>query len=828
MSPNASNFFTTLAGWRMDLTLAARMLIRHAALSAVAVFGITVAIAMAVTMFTIISEQLSPSELPLPEGDRIVALQTWDPAANQQQPLALQDVVAWRARLATVHDIGAFRTVTKNLIVPAAIPEPIDIAEMSAAGFVVAGISPAMGRVFREEDERAGAEPVVVIGHSEWQRRFGADRDVVNTTVQLGGTAYTVIGVMPEGFAFPIQHSYWIPLRLDSASDPIDGARPVSVFGRLAPGATLQSAQVELTAVGVPARVPSPAARDLRPQVMSYALQFSELEDPDNIQGLQIARLSVAILLIVISINIAVLVYARTAARHAEIAVRTALGASRGRIVAQLFVEGLVLAALGAVAGLMFSSVALAEILDALAQEGDQLPFWMRFDISAQTMATVVALTMAIAAIIGAIPAWKATGPRVQNRLQTLTAGGGGGMHLGRAWTALIVLQVAFAVALLPMVVVRMSELAREGTGQFGFAADEYLVAQLSLEQVASAQTGPAGTAGLFARRYRELEQQIVSTGTVDASAFSSFAPGAEPTALLRSDSGAIDAPIGVNRVSVNFFDTFRVPLLAGRNFTSADAAPQARAVIVNRAFANALSNGGATLGSRVRPVAGADGVPAFTGLTDEWYQIVGIVDNFPASNSEVTPEPKVYRAIAPESMQALTMALHLRSADAQPWDTRLQRMAADLDPTLQVTNVATLGDVLRQDQRSMRLLAAVLGAMTISVLLLSAAGIYAMMAFSVTQRRREIGIRLALGAGGRRILWVMFSRATVQLLAGAGLGTAVAVVADRAAGGALMSGDAVMGTAAVVLLMTLTGLLAALGPARQGLRIEPTEALRN
>ena len=808
-----------LAGWRMDLTLAARMLIRHSELSAVAVFGITVAIAMTVTMFTIIGEQLSPSELPLPDGDRIVALQKWDPARNQQRPLVPADVVAWREQLETVRDMGAFRTVTKNLIVPPAVPEPIDIAEMSAAGFDVAGIAPAIGRAIREDDERAGAEPVVVIGYAEWQRRFGADRDVLDTTVQLGGTVYTVVGVMPEGFAFPIQHAYWIPLRLDSASDSgvggAGGGAPVVVFGRLAPGATLESAQVEMTAVGDPARIATPAGQELRPRVLSYAKQFSELEDPNNILGLQIARLSVAILLIVISINVAVLVYARTAARHAEIAVRTALGASRGRIVAQLFVEGLVLAAFGAVAGLMFASVALGEIREAVMQE-EPLPFWMRFDISAQTIASAVGLTVAVAAIIGAIPAWKATGPRVQNRLRTLTAGGGGRMHLGRAWTALIVLQVAFAVALLPVVVVRMSELAREGMGQFGFAADEYLVAQLSIEQ------------SQFARRYREMEQRIADTGAVRAIAFSSFAPGAEWTALMRSDIGALDAPAGVNRVSANFFDTFGVPILAGRDFTSADAAPEGRAVIVNRAFADAVSNGATALGLRIRPVSGDGGVPAFTGLTDDWYQIVGIVENFPAPNSEVTPEPKVYRAIAPESTQALTIALHLRTADTQPWSARLQRMAADLDPALQVMNVETLGDLLRQDQRSMRLLAASLGAMTISVLLLSAAGIYAMMAFSVTQRRREIGIRLALGAGGRRILWAMFSRATVQLLAGAALGTTVAVLADRAADGALMSGEAVMATSAVVLLMTITGLLAALGPARQGVRIEPTEALRD
>ena len=828
LEPNLAS--RLLVGWRTDLTLALRMLIRHPALSVIAVFGITVAIAIATTMFTIIGEQLNPSGLPLPEGDRIVTLQQWDSEKNAPEPLVLHDLAAWRKQLSKVRDIGAFRTVRKNLIVPSAAPEPIDIAEMSAAGFDVAGTAPMMGRVIRADDERPGAAPVVVIGYAEWRSRFGANPAALNTTVQLGETHHTVIGVMPEGFAFPLYHAYWIPLRLDSFSHPTGGGPPLSVFGRLAPDATLQGAQAELTAVGDVAQRVSKSRQDLRPRVIPYASQFSEMERPDNRLALQLARFFVALLLAVVSINIAVLVYARTAARQAEIAVRTALGASRGRIVAQLFGEGLVLAGLGGVAGIAVAAVALAQVRAAFMQEGP-LPFWLHFNISGQAAMYVAALTVASAAVIGALPAWKATGPRIQNGLQALTAGGGAGMHLGRVWTALIVLQVAFAVGLLPMVVVRMSELARAGMAPFGFAAHEIVLAQLSMEQTAPVQTGSVGTetAGRFARQYREMEQRIAKTGTVRASTFSSSAPGYEPSVLVRSDISTNEANVGSNQVAVNFFETFRMSILTGRHFTSADAAPEARAVIVNRSYATVVSNHAAVLGSRIRLVSDAASVQATTGLVDDWYQIVGIVDDFPPPASEnATPEPKVYRAIRPEATQALTMALRVHAADTEAWGTRLRQMAGDLDPTLQVTNVTPMDTLLRQQQGTMRLLAGVFAGMTLSVLLLSAAGIYAMMAFSVTQRRREIGIRLALGAGARRILWTMFSRAGAQLLAGAGLGAAVAVILDRAADGAMMSGQATMATTGVVLLMTLVGLLAALGPARRGLSIEPTEALRD
>jgi predicted permease len=800
------------------------MLVRHPALSAIAVFGITFAIALAATMFTIIGEQLNPSDLPLPQGERIVALQKWNVARTQLEPIEVQEVVSWREQLSALRHVGAFRPVRKNLIVPPASPQPIDIAEMSAAGFELAGISPLIGRVIRPEDEPAGADPVVVIGHSEWRSRFGANPAVLNTSVQLGNTHHTVVGVMPEGFAFPVNHSYWIPLRLDSSSHPLADGPTLSVFARLADDATLQSAQAQLTVFGerAPAKS-SNSNQDVRLRVVGYTHQFPEMDDPGNKLGLQLVRFFVAILLIVISINIAVLVYARTAARHAEIAVRTALGASRGRIVAQLFGEGLVLAGLGAVAGVSIAAVALVQVREALS-DGQPLPFWISFDLSAQTMMSMVALTVAAAAVIGALPAWKATGLGVQSRLQSLSAGGGGGMHLGRLWTGLILLQVAFAVALLPMVLVRMSELARDAAGQFAFAADEFLVAQLSVEQGPRAQTGSPDTVGRLAQRYREMEQQIASIGTVRASTFSSFAPGFEASTVVRSEIGSDDANVHVNRVAANFFDTYGVTILTGRDFVSSDAAPGSRVVIVNRAFAQLASDGATVIGSRIRLADGGTGAQTTTGLSDDWYEIVGIIENFPVSTSG----PVIYRAITPEATQVLTMSLHLRAGDTESWGARLPHVAADLDPTLQVTNVNLIGDLLGQQQRTVRLITGVFAAMTLSVLLLSAAGIYAMTSFSVSQRRREIGIRLALGASGRKILWAMFSRVGAQLLAGAGLGAAVAVLINRAISGGSTSGDAVMAMGAVVLLMTLVGFLAALGPARQGLRIDPTEALRD
>jgi putative ABC transport system permease protein len=236
------------------------------------------------------------------------------------------------------------------------------------------------------------------------------------------------------------------------------------------------------------------------------------------------------------------------------------------------------------------------------------------------------------------------------------------------------------------------------------------------------------------------------------------------------------------------------------------------------------LSRGGAdVLGARVRL---AEGALDLNGLQEGWHEIVGIVEDFPRDET-ANPQPRLYTAGVPEPTDPLTLALHLHEGDTEVWGARLRQLAADVDPALQVRNVTRMDALLEDQRHSSRLLAAVLVGMTLSVLLVSAAGIYAMMSFAVMQRRREIGIRLALGARAGRIVWTMFSRAALQLVTGATLGLIVALLLNHAADGVLLKTHALLATGCVVLLVIVAGLGAAVGPARQGLRIQPTEAMR-
>jgi hypothetical protein len=245
----------------LDIKLAVRMLGRYPGLTVVGVLGMSVAMAISVGAFAIVGMLLDPS-VPLHEGERIVSLQNWDLARSNTDGRSLHDFVTWRRELTSVDDLGAYRQVGRNLIVPGVSPEVVPVAEISASAFRVARVAPLLGRYLLDDDERPGARPVVVIGHDVWTARFSSDPAIVGKPLQLGPTEYTIAGVMPEGFAFPINHAFWVPFAADPAPFERRSGPSISIFGRLAPGATLETAQAELTTIGQRTSAAFPATHD--------------------------------------------------------------------------------------------------------------------------------------------------------------------------------------------------------------------------------------------------------------------------------------------------------------------------------------------------------------------------------------------------------------------------------------------------------------------------------------------------------------------------------------------------------------------------------------
>jgi predicted permease len=830
----------------LDFTLAWRMLLRYPGLSLVSVLGMSVGITIAAGAFTIVSMMMGTT-LPLPEGDRLVSLVNWDASTNNRELRLLYDLETWRDAK-SIEDVSASRNVQRNLIVVGRPPEDVMVAEISASAFRAVRVGAYRGRTLLPQDEHAGAPDAIVIGHAEWVRRFGADPDIVGQSVRLGPTVYTIVGVMPEGFGFPTYHSFWIPWRLDAAYPPRSGPG-INVFGRLAPGATLESAQAELTAISRRLAAASPATHEhLRPQVMAYARAFSEIDDPEDALAVYAIEIAIVLLLVLISVNVAILVYARTATRQGEIAVRRALGASRRRIVAQLFVEALMLAGVSAAIGIGLTAVGLRQIEGAMLALVGRWPFWFSLELQTSTVIYVVGLTLFAAAIVGVTPALKATGRQVHTRLQTLSPGSGSRMQMGRLWTALIVGQVAVTVAILPMATYFAWSALRLQSGG-GYATAEFLSASLSLDRTAAKPTeaGDKAVAARYGRALAEIERRLKDDPRVREVTFSLTSPGRELAVVLEAESApepvdAVDDNIvegtrrrtlvRFNRVAPNFFSAFDVPVSIGRGLTAADASADAAGtpgVLVSRRLVDQVFSGANPLGRRIKYVGWSREAPSGNVVLERWYEIVGVVPDVPAPGPfDDESEGRVYHAVATGDLYPARLNVRVRTGDPAALADPLREFSASIDPDVLLLDVSTAEIGFKQAQSMMRLIGVSLALVILSVILLSSAGIYSLMSFTVAWRRREIGIRAALGANRNRILAGIFSRVLAQLGAGAVLGLIAAVGLEQILEGDMLRNYRAMLLPLVVLLMMTLGVIAAIGPVRQGLRIQPIEALRD
>jgi hypothetical protein len=415
-----------------DYKFGLRMLLKYPGLTIAGGLALAIAIAIGAGWYDFVGKVLLPT-IPLPEGDRIVLIETRNVLTNGVELRVGRDFLEWRRELRTIEDLGAFRlsrrsgngNVTKvgrNLIVGTGAPERIQLAELTAAAFRVARVSPLLGRALLESDEVPGAPSVIVLGYEVWQRSLGARQDVIGSQVKLGDTPATVVGVMPKGFGYPFNYDAWTPLPLRASYGPLEGGA-ISVIGRLAPGVTRAQADAEVRALGQRTAAALPATHEhLRPRVQP----LGEPGDGDGeldvsaIAQLALTNFPSLLVLFIACMSVGTLVYARTATREGEIALRSALGASRARIVGQLFVETLALASLAAAVGLVTADQVLTwGIKGAYADEGG-LPFWITPGLTGTTILYAGGLAIVCAGMLSILPALRVTQARVQMHLANL------------------------------------------------------------------------------------------------------------------------------------------------------------------------------------------------------------------------------------------------------------------------------------------------------------------------------------------------------------------------------------------------------------------------
>ena len=803
----------------IDARLSLRMLVKYRGLTLIGGFAMAVAIAIGATAFETLNEMLTPA-LPFEDGGRIVSLHyAASNPANRRRDM-LRDFAHWREALTSIDDLGAFRTVQHNLASPYAPPEPVRLAEMTASGFALARTPPLLGRYLLPADEQAASPPVVVVGYQAWHSRFAADPQIVGRAITLSGVPHTVVGVMPAGFGFPFDHHFWIPFRTDSLVDERFEGPSIYLFGRLAPGITIEQAQAELTTMAPrQAAERSKGVEPLRAVVVPYTRDHVDLADPGVVALFRMAQVLTGALVFVVAVNLAILIYARTVTRLGEIALRTALGASRRRILAQLFIEALALSALGAVCGLMLCAVALNSIR-SLARSVGGVPFWIRFDLSPATVFTALALAVIAAAIMGVVPGLKATGRRVHAHMNELN--GRSGTRLGALWTTLVVAQVAVAVAVLPVACYMTWQMLLLDMAGPGFAADKFAVSLIAVpEPILGADRGR------LRRMQVEMISRLQAEPGVTAVTFSSSVPGFARGATIEFQDGvAVTAPapwdVSQMEIALEMLDVYGAELVAGRRFMSSDLGP-ANKVIVNQTFARWLSGDGQALGVRFRYAS----VAGETKETGEQFEVIGVVRDFPdfphALNLD-TPAV-VYHPAAVGEVNPVFLSARFDTSVPAGFTRRVREIGVETDPALQLRTVLRLSDYYEQIMSLWHYISWAIGLVTLSVLLLSAAGMYALMSFTVAQRTREIGIRLALGARPRRLLVSLFGRALTQIALGISLGAMASGLLISAAGLSLMLAAGLL--ASVATIMLLVGLSAAFGPARQSLRIPVADILR-
>ncbi len=831
----------------LDFKLGARMLLRYPGLSVLGGLAIAFAILAGAGTYEFLRQVADPT-IPFEGGDRWVGIQAFDTRDGKDRDRVLYDLETWRTTLATVDHLGAYTSASRTLRVGGEGIRQLRVAVMQAAGFRLAGTEPLFGRTLVDDDERAGAPLVAVIGYDVWRTAFGSDPDVVGTDVTLGSERVTVVGVMPEEFAFPVAHEVWLPMRVDPGTvAPGEGPR-VWVFGRLTEGADLDAAQAELERLDARLATAFPETHGTRRSfVRPYALAMLGL--PGRISTGAVSlwaaawNLPLVLFLLLVAGNVALLMFARAAARESELVVRSALGAGRRRIVGQLFAEALVLAGVGAALGLSLARYGLRWGYHVVELEiwNGPLPFWFRPELSISTMVYAVGLTLLGATVAGVLPALKAT-RGLADRLRE-TAAGAGGLRFGGVWTLVIVVQIALTLAF-PGVGFAV---AMEGRAirdfDMGIPSREYVTARLALRPPetdlavlepativggASAPTDEAQAYALRARRtLAEFDERLRADPRVAGVAWATHAPRhytgwhqiEVDTETRPSPYGARGHRMGSVAVDPAFFPTLGVTPVAGRDFRTADLGAEPGVVVVNEGFVDFVLGGRNAVGVNVRYVASERVAFEEPG---PWYRIIGVVQNLGSMSGYGSAV--IYHPADPRALHPAAVVVHV-PGDAEAFLPALGALAFDVEPDLTVSGPVRLDRVKDSDVEFYRFWVTMLAITSGVAVVLSLGGIYSVMSFTVARRTREIGVRVALGAPRGRIVLAVFRRPLIQVSVGLLAGAVLTGVLLMDFGSVSAMELAVF--SAYVAAMAAVCMLACVSPTRRALSVEPSEALR-
>ena len=802
-----------MQAFRQDIRYALRLLVKQPGITSLAVVTLALGIGANTAIFSAVNAVLL-RPLPYPDADRVVMI--WEKRAREavlDAPVAPADFVDWEKRQESFEAIAGMSTSAVDLT-GAGEPVRLFAGVVSPGFFDVLGVKPALGRTFRPEEAIFGQHRVVILGDRVWRQRFGADPAIVGRKILLNQVPSEVAGVLPASFEFPDSElELWTPLALTSAPQtPSRTIHALSVYARLKPGITLERARADMDRIGAQLAEEYPESNQYHGAHI-VLLRDELLQGPVR-NGLLALLAAVGFVLLIGCVNVANLLLARAAARRREMAIRTAVGASRARLTGQALTESVVLALAGGLAALAVATWGIS-LLEQIQPRNLKVLGADRLRLDATVLSFTFALSMATGLIFGILPAWQLARHDVN---ESLKDGGRPASSIKKGLRqTLVVSEIALASLLLVGAGLTLRSFQTVLRTETGFKHDGLLTAFVILPP-AKYTTDAQRVAA-----YDEIERRIASLPGVRSVGATSHLPlsgqDSRTGIFIEGREPTPDAPTRAHlrAVTLDYFRTMGMRLIEGRNFSAADHSESPFVTVINETMARRYWPGQSPLGKRVRM-----GGPA-------WREVVGIVADVKHWGFERAVNPEMYLPQKQMVWSGLTFVL-ATNVDPVTLTAAVRNELKAVDPDLPLSNVRTIEEVAARSVATRRSSMLLLGVFSGLALVLAAAGIYAVMSQLVALRTSEIGVRMTLGAQPASVMRLVLREGLLQAIAGLAIGLVAGVLVMRAFRSVLfqVSPSDPVTLVAVGLVLLVTATLACIVPARRAMRVDPVQALRS
>jgi putative ABC transport system permease protein len=804
-----------------DLRLSLRALAKSPTFVVVAVFTLVLGIGVNAAMFSIVNAIMLRG-LPFPQPHRLVHLEQNNPVDGLEGvEIAYQDFVDYRAGQTTLQGLAAYYDGTITLNGPGQDPERVEGTYISAGGPEMIGVPPSLGRWFRPDEDNPGAPPAIVLGHSYWQNHYKSDPSVIGRPLKINGEWGTIIGVGPVDYRFPEIADVWVPLRYKKTDEKRD-VRYLEVLGRLKDGVTVEQAQAEFATLNQRLVAAHPETnRNLTAVLKSLQAEFVG-EDTRRLLFIMLG--AVCFVLLIACANVANLLLARSATREKEMAIRTAVGAGRGRIIRLLLAESLVLSMLGAGGGLALAFWLMKLFRDYLAAN-TPTPYWMVWNVDATGVLYVGVLAIVTCVAAGLFPALRISKPDLNTVLKD-AGRGSTGFSLSRFTRILVVAEIALSCVLLVLASLTIHSIIKMQGASLGFDPQGVMTARVALPETEYKDEG----------KQRAFFHELLNRLAARPEFAAVGASDAQPTWNNRSSvlidgrapdpSGKGNTYAAITTITPGYFAAMNLRLLQGRDFTDADQESAQQVAIVSARFAEQYWPQQSPVGKRFRRGTPEDKDPG------PWLTVVGVVPDTLKGEFDARTWPQVYTCYlqAKNATQRMTLYAKVRAGDPAATTPLLRAAVRELNDDLPVYFAQTLAKMVNEAKFFKKLFGWIFGIFGGVALVLAGVGLYGVMAYSVAQRTQEIGVRVALGASPADVLRLILREGGVRL----GLGLAIGSVLGYGGGLGLVSElygvEANDPATYVSTLLTLgaIGIFAMLVPALRALRVNPVVALRN